>query len=107
TNPVQGVRLPIKVNNTRLRYLTPQEIGHLLAVSPLHLKRIALTALHTGMRKSEILKLRWEQIDLDQCLLLLSKNKSGELTGLPLNTTMTSLFKEIKMKQEQLALNSP
>lgn len=101
---------------TRLIPTGPSISGLLLAttskditptVSPLRIKRIALIALHTGMRKSEILKLRWEQIDLDQCLLLLSTTKSGELRGLPLNTTMVTLFREIRAEQEQMGLNSP
>jgi hypothetical protein len=48
TNPLRDVHLPVKVNNARLRYLAPEEIDCLLTVCPLHLKRLVLTALHTG-----------------------------------------------------------
>ncbi|HEV8712075.1 MAG TPA: tyrosine-type recombinase/integrase [Candidatus Binatia bacterium] len=65
-NPLRDVRVPVKVNNARLRYLTPDEIDRLLAVCPLHLKHLVLTALHTGMRKSEILTLRWDQVNLSR-----------------------------------------
>ena len=39
-NPLRDVRLPVKVNNACLRYLTPKEIDRLLAVCPLHLQRL-------------------------------------------------------------------
>ena len=52
-NPLRDVRLPVKVNNARLRYLSPEEIDRLLAVCPTHLKRLVLTALHAGMSTDE------------------------------------------------------
>jgi integrase len=106
---LRDVKLPIKVSNERLRYLTPQEINRLLTVCPLHLRRIVLTALHTGMRKSEILKLCWEQIDLTQRFLLLTQmnTKGKRMRAVPLTATMVELFQEIKAEQGRDGLNSP
>jgi integrase len=106
-NPLRDVRLPVKVNNARLRYLTLEEINRLLAVCPLHLRRLVLTALHTGMRRSEMLRLRWEQIDLEQRLVLLLDTKNGDKRGIPLTERMFSLFREIQAEQEQAGLSSP
>lgn len=106
-NPLRDVKLPVKVQNERQRFLTPQEIERLIAVCPPHLKRIALTALHTGMRKSEIVNLRWDQVYLAQQLVLLAETKNGEGRPVPLNSTMTALLSEIKAEQVQLELNSP
>ncbi len=39
SNSLRDVRLPVKVNNARLRYLTPEEIDRLLAACPPHLPR--------------------------------------------------------------------
>jgi len=56
----------------------------------------AITALHTGMRKSEIVTLRWEHLYLEQRVTLLTDTKNGENRPVPLNTTMIDLFKEIQ-----------
>jgi len=98
-NPLRDVRLPVKVNNARLRYLTPEEIDRLLAACPSHLRPIVLTGLHTGMRKGEILSLKWEQVDLNNRVALLGDTKNGEARGVPLNSTMLALFKELQAEQ--------
>ena len=64
----QGKRLMFKVDNARIRYLSAPEIEYLMkaiddlkAHSP-HLRPIVETALLTGMRRGEVLGLRWEDI---------------------------------------------
>src|SRR5262249_44949522 len=106
-NPLRDVKLPVKVQNERKRFLTSQEIERLLGACPPHLKRIALTALHTGMRKSEIVNLRWEQIYLYQHFLMLTDTKNGDGRPVPLNGTMVEMCKEIKAEQEQLGQQTP
>lgn len=109
TNPLRDVRLPVKVENERLRYLTPHEINRLLAICPPHLKRLAITALHTGMRKNEILKLRWEQVDLAQRFILLTQadTKGKRIRAVPLTATMIELLQSMRAAQERDGLNSP
>jgi site-specific recombinase XerD len=107
TNPLRDVRLPVKVNNARLRYLSPEEITRLLAACPAHLRPIVLTGLHTGMRKSEILTLRWEQVNLDQRFVLLTDTKNGDKRGVPLNTTMLNPLRDLQAEQERSGLSSP
>jgi integrase len=55
-NPLKSVKF-LKEPPGRLRYLVQEEIDRLLEACPPHLKPIVVTALHTGMRKSEILGL--------------------------------------------------
>ena len=50
----------------RVRFLAPEEITALLAACGPHLRPIVVCALHTGMRKAEILGLTWDQVDLRQ-----------------------------------------
>ena len=107
TNPLRDVRLPVKVNNARLRYLTPEEMDRLLAVCPPHLKPIVITGLHTGMRKSEIVNLRWDQVNLEERFLLLPYTKNGDQRGIPLTPTMVDLLRTIQAEQHQAALPSP
>jgi len=99
-NPLRDVKLPVKVQNERKRYLTPQEIDRLLTACPRHLRRIVLTALHTGMRKNEIVTLRWEQLYFEERFALLADTKNGESRPVPLTSTMVDLFKEIQTEQQ-------
>ena len=61
---------------------------------------IVLTALHTGMRKNEIVTLRWEQLYLEERFVLLTDTKNGEARPVPLTSTITALFKEIQTEQQ-------
>ena len=54
----------IPENNKRLRFLSSEECQALIEACDSHLRPIVITALNTGMRKGEILDLRWDQVDL-------------------------------------------
>lgn len=62
-NPVSQVKF-LEENNQIERILTFEEEVRLLSASPPHLRPIIVTALNTALRKSEILHLRWENVDL-------------------------------------------
>ena len=53
----------LRANNTRVRYLTDDEESRLIAALPTWLRPLITIALHTGMRKGELLKLTWNDID--------------------------------------------
>ncbi len=57
-----------------------------------HLKPIVTVALHTGMRLSEILKLKWTQVDLKHGFILLDITKNGERREIPIDNTLTIMF---------------
>lgn len=84
---VRRVKL-LEENNRRLRYLSKEECEALINACEPHLKPIVITALYTGMRKSEILNLRWDQVDLKHDLILLDKTKNGERREIPINNTV-------------------
>jgi len=72
----------------RLRYLDEPEIGKLLAACResrnRYLAPVVTLALHTGMRKGEILGLEWERVDLSTARLTLVQTKSGKPRGVPI-----------------------
>lgn len=96
-NPAKNVKL-LRENNQRLRYLTRQEIERLYESSPDHLKPIILTALLTGMRKGEILSLKWEDIDFDQGVIFVRDSKNGEMREIPINDQLMLTLKGEKFK---------
>ncbi len=68
----------LKGEGKRLRYLSIPEIQALLNACSQGIKPIVIVALNTGMRKGEILGLKWEQVDFKHNRILLEKTKNGE-----------------------------
>ena len=91
---VRKVKLS-KENNRRLRFLSKEECQALIEACSPHLRPIVITALNTGMRKGEILGLKWEQVDLKHGFILLDITKSGERRELPINATLRATLEAI------------
>ncbi len=85
----------LQENNRRLRYLAKQECTELINSCEPHLKPIVITALNTGMRKGEVLKLKWDNIDLKHGFILLDVTKNGERREVPINDTLRMTLKAI------------
>lgn len=77
----------------RERYLTAKECQQLISVSPANLAPVIIFALNTGCRKSEILGLTWDRVDLLNKTIHLDKTKSGKPRDIPINTTLHELLK--------------
>ena len=79
-NPVRDVR-KLKEPTGRVRYLSAAERTALLeacrksSYRPLEL--VVLLALSTGMRRGELMSLRWEQVDATAGIIVLLKTKNG------------------------------
>jgi len=58
----RGKSLILKENNKRLRFLIEDEIQPLLDACPMYLRSIVECAIMTGMRRGEILSLKWDQV---------------------------------------------
>jgi len=86
-NPVLRVQKE-RESAGRIRYLTPDEKCALLAAcakSPLpELELIVMLALTTGMRRGEILALRWPDVDLERRSIVLHKTKNNERRAVPI-----------------------
>jgi integrase len=75
-------------NNKRLRYLSKEECQTLISACSDSLRPIVITALNTGMRKGEILRLSWDRVDLKHGFILLEDSKNGERREIPINGTL-------------------
>jgi integrase len=93
----KGKSLLIKENNQRVRYLTEDEIERLLDACFPSIRNIVECALNTGMRKGEILGLKWDQIR--NGFIYLTETKTSEPRQIPINDTLDLLFKRIKSEQ--------
>jgi len=91
---VRKVKL-LEENNRRLRYLNKDECQALINACKVHLKPIVITALNTGMRKEEILNLKWDNVDLKNGFILLDITKNGERREIPINATLHGILSGI------------
>jgi len=94
-SPAKTVKL-LKENNKRLRYLTTEEIQRLISACSPHLKPIVITALNTGMRKREILDLKWEDIDFHREIIFVKNTKNNEWREIPMNKVLVETLKNVK-----------
>jgi integrase len=89
-------------DNKRERFLSSDEIRSLLKAtkqseSPI-LRPAAYLALQTGMRKSELLGLRWSDINFEANKILARETKSGEPRQVPMSRRSTWLLKKMAAK---------
>lgn len=73
----------------------------------LHLKNIIICALQTGMRKAEILNLKWSNIDFEYEIIELLITKSGKARKIPISRKLMKVFQEIQItsKSEYVFVN--
>jgi integrase len=88
----------LKESNTRKGFFEHNEFLALKSALPPYLKALVTFAYHTGWRESEILGLRWDQVDLDNKTVRLDpgETKNEEGRTLFLND---ELFHEMKVLQ--------
>lgn len=72
----------------RVRYLTKEEEERLINCCKPHLKPIVITAFNTGMRRGEILNLKWSDIDFANLSITIIKTKNNEIRRVPINQTL-------------------
>lgn len=99
-SPMDKVKKP-QVNNARTRFLSTIELDRLLAATRAsenpHLHTITVLALSTGMRRGEILSLRWRDVMIQSGeksgLIFLQHTKNKEPRGVPV---LASALEELK-----------
>ena len=82
----------------RIRYLSPQEESDLLATCPPVLKNVVLFALNTGLRRSEVASLNWQDVDIARGFVTIraSYSKNSETRMVFINKTVTDLLKKLE-----------
>lgn len=61
-----------------------------------HIEPIVLLTMHTGLRKSEVLGLRWDHVDLERKFITIEAGnaKSGKIRHISLNPTALNVLKD-------------
>jgi len=100
-NPFENAEdLFYKNRNKRERALTEDEVKRLIEACPPYLKPIVFTAIHTGLRKSDVFNLMWKDIDLERGLVKITEQKTGKVRNIILNNDMITLLHSLSVKGE-------
>jgi len=99
-NPVARLSFSVGNKNARDRWLTLEEEGRLLeqATNPRWLRTLRMVALHTGMRRGEILGLEWPSVDLNRRAIMVQRSKNGEKRIIPMSATLLNTLQGAKVR---------
>lgn len=88
------VKVP-QPKNKRIRWLEPVEAQRLIDECPEPLKSVVKFALSTGLRRSNIVNLEWQQIDMQRRVAWINpeESKSGRAIGVALNDTACQVLR--------------
>lgn len=94
-NPIDGLKL--FKDRPRDRVISPVEFQSLVENCSLHIKPIVEIAYATGMRRGEILGLRWDQIDFKNRVIVLEADdtKTKNRREIPLDDTLVALLQQV------------
>ena len=103
SNPVDFIKMP-PTSKPRQRRLNKGEYERLEQASHLtlnpHIWPIVVFAIETGMRRSEILGLTWENINLEKHLAYLPLTKNGTSREVPLSTKAVDVLRGQRSRQD-------
>jgi len=98
------VRLVVRLKEEKLfdRYLLPKEFRALLDACDEDLRLLVHLAGVTGMRRGELMALRWEDIDLENGYLVVrpSHSKTSEGRTVPLNREVRTVLQSFNVQPE-------
>jgi len=107
-NPVKKVEFLSERGSIRKRVLSEDEEVRFLAVALQHIGYMTLISLHTGMRKGEVLKLKWENVDFEAQEITIVETKDDEDRVVPMNPFLFNLLFTLKSqdgKSEYVFMN--
>jgi len=80
-----------RVNNEKTEDLSPEELDRLLkaieADTHIQAGNMLKMALFTGMRRGELFRLKWEDLDFERGFIHIRDPKGGQNEKIPLNIT--------------------
>ena len=104
-NPILEVEFP-RSSNPRNRRLLDGELERILTAASsqrnIYIAPIIEFAIETGMRRSEILNLRWVDVDLDSGFASLFDTKNGEDRRVPLTKSARNVLSSLLAQDERV-----
>ena len=91
----------------RMRYLSYEEMDAFLKAAHSRLRPILACALLTGMRRGEILGLRWENLNLDRGVIYILQSKSGKPREVPIASKLREILLNLGPKSQGPVFDLP
>ncbi len=96
SNPFQKIRLFSEKENQKERILMLDEEEKLLFACSEHLRPVVILALNTGLRRGEILALKWACVDFNAGVLKVERSKGGKPRFVDINSVLADLLKPLR-----------
>lgn len=90
---LRKIELVDERHNKRTDFLSHAEAERLIQAADAVIRPLVTTALQTGMRKGEILGLKWKQIDMTHGLIHLPETKSGDTRSIRINERLDATLR--------------
>ena len=99
-NPFKRLKL-LKVPERPVRFLSSEEFQRIYNVEPdPMLKNIYLCGLVTGLRVSDIVSLKWEQVDMRRNVINMITRKTSRRISIPFHPMLLEVLRKIGVKEE-------
>jgi len=105
-NPAAKVK-KFRENPGRERILSPEEARSLIECAGPGIRPVLIVALNTGMRRGEILSLKWADVDFGKSFILIEDSKSGRSRKVPMNEFVYKILKELPRTSEEHVFFNP
>ncbi len=89
----------------RVRFLMPDEFQTLLSNCEDFLKPIVTVAVHTGMRRGELLSLTWDRVNVEQGIITVMDTKNSERKDIPMDETVKATLQGLEKREGIVFLN--
>jgi integrase len=103
--------LPRKIDNIRTECLTDAQLQSLFQVLDTTEEKTAAAmmkmALFTGMRRGELLKLTWKDVDFERSLLHIMEPKGGKSQSIPMNKSARAVLEAVPKTEDRVFHISP
>lgn len=103
-NPISHVKRPMVRDARFSRLEDGEEEKLLIAMDECRndfIKPSVILALETAMRRSELLSLKWDDVDLSKKTATLHDTKNGEARSVPLSTRAISVFQTLQTARDK------
>jgi len=104
TNPAAKVK-KFKLNNAREKILDAEEARRLIECADPALRPIIIIALMSGMRKGEILGLKWSDVNFIQSYIAIERSKGGKPRKVPMNSAVREVLKSLPRVSDYVFYN--
>jgi len=105
TNPMNGVTRIRRIQQKLPRFLSDQEVERVFENAKDELEIISGLGIYAGLRRGEMLRLRWDDIDFQHKVIYIKKAKGKKVRSVPLNSTLAGILAKYKKTSGPLLRN--